>query len=247
MKNYLIILFILLPLGFIFSADDGSASKGVKMDEFKADNGTIKIYFLGHGSLRIDYNKTVIEIDPVKKYMGTDKLPKADIILITHEHSDHLDKTVIESLSAKKTVLILNQSSFNILKTGKVLANGQVWENKAVKIEAVPAYNTTEGRDKYHPKSGRDNGYILNLGGKRIYIAGDTEDIPEMANLKSVDIAFLPMNQPYTMTPEQVVNAVKMIKPKIVYPYHFGETKVELLSELMKDNKETELRIRDLK
>ncbi|MBN2546666.1 MAG: MBL fold metallo-hydrolase [Spirochaetes bacterium] len=247
MKNYLIILTILLPLSFIFSEDTGSASKGVKMDEFKADKGTINIYFLGHGTLRIDYNKTVIHIDPVKRYMGSEKQPKADIILITHEHSDHLDKEMINSLSTKKTQIVLNQASFDKIKKGKVLSNGQIWENKVIKIEAVPAYNTTEGRDKFHPKGGRDNGYILNIGGKRIYIAGDTEDIPEMANLKNIDIAFLPMNQPYTMTPEQVANAVKIIKPKIVYPYHYSDTKVENLSELMKDNKVTELRIRDLK
>jgi len=245
MKNNLIILLILLPLTFIFSADDGSASKGVKMDEFKVDNGTINIYFLGHGSLMMDYNKTIIYIDPVKRYMGSDKQPKADIILVTHEHSDHLDKALIESLSTKKTEITLNQASFDIIKKGKVLSNGQVWENKKIKIEAVPAYNTTEGRNKFHPK-GRDNGYILNMGGKRIYIAGDTENIPEMADLKNVDIAFLPMNQPYTMTPEQAADAVKIMKPKIVYPYHYGDTKVETLKELLKDNKETELRIRDL-
>ena len=94
-----------------------------------------------------------------------------------------------------------------------------------IEIEAVPAYNTTKGREQFHPK-GRDNGYILTLDGLRIYIAGDTEDIPEMADIKDIDIAFLPCNQPYTMTPEQLVRAAKIIKPKVLFPYHYGDTDV---------------------
>ena len=113
-----------------------------------------------------------------------------------------------------------------------------------IKLEAVPAYNTP-GRDKFHPK-GRDNGYILTLGGTRIYIAGDTEDIPELKQVKDIDIAFLPVNQPYTMTPEQAIRATRIIRPRILYPYHYGDTDINKVKDGLKDDKETEVRIRAL-
>lgn len=111
--------------------------------------------------------------------------------------------------------------------------------------EAVPAYNTTPGRDKFHPK-GRDNGYILTVGGTRIYIAGDTEDIPEMKQIKNIDIAFLPVNQPYTMTPEQAIQSAKTIQPHILYPYHYGDTNINEVKDGLKNEKEIEVRIRAL-
>jgi L-ascorbate metabolism protein UlaG (beta-lactamase superfamily) len=143
-------------------------------------------------------------------------------------------------------VVVLNNAARNLLKSGQALENGDSLLIQGIKIKAIPAYNTTAGRDKFHPK-GRDNGYVVTIGGKSVYIAGDTEDIPEMAELKNVDMAFLPMNQPYTMTPEQLANAVKMIKPKVVYPYHYGESDLMGLPELLKDVKGTELRIRPMK
>ncbi len=112
-------------------------------------------------------------------------------------------------------------------------------------LEAVPAYNTTAGREMYHPKH-RDNGYILTLGGTRIYVAGDTEDIPEMAALGDIDIAFIPVNQPYTMTIDQAVNAARMIKPAILYPYHYGETDVTQLKKRLVSDKAIDVRIRQL-
>ena len=111
-------------------------------------------------------------------------------------------------------------------------------------IEAVPAYNTTPGREKFHPRH-RDNGYILTLGGTRIYIAGDTEDIPELKNLKDIDIAFLPVNQPYTMTVPQAANAARMFSPKILYPYHYGDTKISELKEALQGSG-VEVRIREM-
>jgi L-ascorbate metabolism protein UlaG (beta-lactamase superfamily) len=243
-------LFIKFP-GFLFLtlaifACQGQPAEIPKMDEFTYDKNNVKIYFFGHATLRLDFNGTIIHVDPVTAYAKYEEQPKADVILITHEHGDHLDANAIAKITKEGTALLVPQSVFDILKKGVVIANGQVWEGNAVKVEAVPAYNTTQDRDKFHPK-GRGNGYILTLGDKRIYIAGDTEDIPEMANLKNIDIAFLPMNQPYTMTPEQVVNAVKMFQPKILYPYHFGNTDVSKLQDLFKDIKDVELRIRELK
>jgi L-ascorbate metabolism protein UlaG (beta-lactamase superfamily) len=222
-----------------------AAAKEPQMDQYTLGNKILKIYFLGHATLMLDYGGTIIHVDPVARYADYNTMPKADIILVTHQHSDHLDSNSISKISKPSTTLILNPASFAIVKSGISLANGKTWQSGDIRVEAVPAYNTTPGRDKYHPK-GRDNGYILTLGQTRIYIAGDTENIPEMAGIKEITIAFLPMNQPYTMTPEQVAAAAKVIKPKILYPYHYGDTDVNRLKTLMAGNKDTELKIREL-
>ena len=131
-----------------------------------------------------------------------------------------------------------------MLGDGTALRNGeraQVRED--VSIEAVPAYNITPGREKFHPK-GRDNGYVLTLGGFRIYLAGDTEDIPEMADVKDVDVAFLPVNQPYTMTPEQAARAAKTVQPKVLFPYHYSQTPIQRVADLLAGSG-IDVRIRD--
>ncbi|MBI4727058.1 MBL fold metallo-hydrolase [candidate division TA06 bacterium] len=215
-------------------------------DTIETSDGPLTIYFIGHATLMLKYKNLVIHVDPVNEFADYKKMPKADLILVTHEHYDHFDAKAIAAPTKKGTALVLNNASGNILKAGQGLENGDSLIIQGIRVKAIPAYNTTTGRDKFHPR-GRDNGYLLSLGGKNIYIAGDTEDIPEMAELKNIDIAFLPMNQPYTMTPEQLVNAVKMIKPKIVYPYHYGATDLSGLPELLKDQKQTELRIRPMK
>lgn len=218
-----------------------------RSDTFLTDKGKLRIYFIGHGTLMIEFNNIIIHIDPVSMYANYKEMPKADIILITHHHQDHLDINAIDNIIKKDTSIILNQSSYDIIKQGTVIKNGQKLTEKNITIETIRAYNTTKGRDKYHP-AGRDNGYILNLGNKNIYVAGDTEDIPEMKKLENkIDIAFLPMNQPYTMTPEQIIEAVKMIKPKILFPYHYGNTNTKELVQLIKKTPYTELRVRDLK
>jgi L-ascorbate metabolism protein UlaG (beta-lactamase superfamily) len=214
-------------------------------DTIKAKDGDITITFIGHASLIIQHKGLVIHVDPWTKQADYSTLPKADIILVTHGHFDHLDTAAIKAISKRTTVLMLNPDGVNKIRAGLPIRNGAAKVIKGIAIEAVPAYNTTPGREKYHPK-GQDNGYILTIDGKRIYIAGDTEDIPEMAALKNIDIAFLPMNQPYTMTPEQVVKAAKMFMPKVLYPYHTGDTDVSLLSKLMADEKKIELRIRKM-
>ena len=161
-------------------------------------------------------------------------MPKADYIFVTHEHGDHFDKEAIKLLANKSTQLVMNKRCEEMYD-GKcaVLQNGQKATLGAIKVEAVPAYNTTEGHTQFHPK-GRDNGYILTIDGLRIYIAGDTEDIPEMQDIKDIDIAFLPCNQPYTMTPAQLVKAARTIKPKVLFPYHYGQTDVSGLPEQLK-------------
>lgn len=188
----------------------------------------VEIQPLIHASVRIVYDGKEIEVDPVGKLgdRATDysKMPKADLILVTHEHHDHLDPDAIRTLSKADTIVIANPSSAAILGYGTVMKNGDRLKlGDGIEVEAVPAYNTTPERMQFHPR-GRDNGYILNLDGLRIYIAGDTEVIPEMKNLGKIDIAFLPCNLPYTMTPEQLIEAAKEIRPKVLYPYHFGTT-----------------------
>ena len=188
----------------------------------------IKIEPLIHASIRIVFNDKEIEIDPVgtlgNRTTDYSRFPKADMILITHEHHDHLDPQAVRTLSKNDTIVIANANSAGILGFGEVMKNGdkRVFAD-GIEIEAVPAYNVSPDRLQFHPK-GRDNGYILTLDGLRIYIAGDTEVIPEMEKLGKIDIAFLPCNLPYTMTPGQFVEAAEKIKPRVVYPYHYGTT-----------------------
>ncbi len=234
-----------LMLAAAGSLSAGSA-QAFETDSFEAEGGKLSISFFGHASLMLRHGKTVIYVDPVSQYADYSKLHKADIILVTHQHADHLDAKAISQLGKKATRIIINQAGRDQLGKGEVLKNGDSLTAKGVKIAAVPSYNTTEGRDKFHPR-GRDNGYVLDIGGKRVYIAGDTEDIPEMAELKDIDIAFLPVNQPYTMTPQQAANAARIIKPKVLYPYHYGETDVSVLPKLLEDVPGLEVRIRSLR
>lgn len=216
-------------------------------DSFKTKDGhTLTIHFVKHGSLMITYEGFVIQVDPVSSYADYAKLPKADVILITHEHGDHLDKKAIAASEKKETIFILNEASQNILGKGIAMKNGdKLSPTSYMTVEAVPAYNTTPGREQFHPKH-RDNGYILSLGGSRIYIAGDTEDISEMTAVGDIDIAFIPVNQPYTMAIAQAAHAAKMIHPRILYPYHYGETDVTALKKLLSADTAIDLRIRPL-
>ena len=219
-----------------------------EIDSFTTQNGkTVKIHALVHSSMRIEFDGKEIQIDPVaklgEKTIDYASVPKADYIFITHEHFDHLDTTAIKMLTGDNTQLITNQHCADILGYGTVIVNDDILRlSDEFIVEAVPAYNTSEGHLQFHPK-GRDNGYILTLDGLRIYIAGDTEDIPEMAELKDIDIAFLPCNQPYTMTVEQLINAARMVKPKVLFPYHYGQTDVSGIPSLLETDG-IEVRIR---
>ncbi|MBQ8454278.1 MAG: MBL fold metallo-hydrolase, partial [Bacteroidaceae bacterium] len=182
-----------------------------EVDVFRTKSGkTVKFHALVHASIRIEYDGKEIMIDPVTKLGGRtidySTMPKANYIFVTHEHGDHFDREALKLLTGEGTQLITNKRCAEMYGSGEAMVNGQSLMVNGIKVEAVPAYNTTEGHLQFHPK-GRDNGYILTLDGLRIYIAGDTEDIPEMADIKDIDIAFLPCNQPYTMTAEQLVKA----------------------------------------
>lgn len=242
MKKSLLILFIILPFSVSLSQID------FEQDTIKTTKGNLIISFIGHGTLMFEWNGLVVHIDPVRRYADYSKLPKADLILITHQHGDHLDSLAIEMLKKINTVLYCNKASISKAKFGKVLVNNDESEFKEIIIKAVPAYNIVNKRENgipYHPK-GEGNGYVLSFADKKVYIAGDTENIPEMKNLINIDIAFLPMNLPYTMTPEMVVDAAKMINPKILYPYHFGNSNVMELVSQLQNKKDCEVRIRKM-
>lgn len=209
----------------------GMPTTAVETDIFVTTGGKLgKFHALMHSSIRIEYDGLNIYVDPCSNLRGRmvdyTTMPKADIILVTHEHFDHYDTTAIRQLTADGTQLIMNPRCVELYGGGTSMKNGdQRPLGNDITLEAIPAYNTTEGHLQFHPK-GRDNGYILTLDGLRIYIAGDTEDIPEMSNIKDIDIAFLPCNQPFTMTTDQLVRAAKKVQPKVLFPYHYGETDV---------------------
>ena len=210
-----------------------------EVDVFKTKSGkTVTFHALTHASIRIQYDGMEIEIDPVtklgNKVINFASMPKADYLLVTHEHFDHFNQEAIKVLTGDKTRFITNQRCADMFGSGEVMKNGDKLQiAKNFTIDAVPAYNYTEGHTQFHPK-GRDNGYILTIDGLRIYIAGDTEDISEMSAVKDIDIAFLPCNQPYTMTPDQLVKAAKIIKPKVLFPYHYGQTDLSGIPEQLK-------------
>lgn len=221
----------------------GSAQKKYQEDVFKTSGGDLKITFIGHGTLMLGYAGKTIHIDPVSMYADYTSLPKADLILITHEHGDHLDLRAIQAISTTNTTLIVSPGSAKAIPNAIMMKNGDTKTVVGFQVEAVPAYNLEKS---FHPK-GNGNGYVLTFGDKRVYVAGDTENVPEIKALKNIDIAFLPMNLPFTMTPEQVADVAKAIRPKVLYPYHFGNTDTSGLVDLLKAEKGIEIRIRDMK
>lgn len=220
----------------------------IETDAFVTPSGkTVRFYALLHSSIRIVFDGKEIHIDPVRQLStrATDygAMPKADYILVTHEHHDHLDREAISQLSGDGTLLIANARCCELVGYGRAMANGEKIDlADGISLEAVPAYNTTDDRTQFHPK-GRDNGYVLTIDGLRVYIAGDTEDIAEMSQLGNIDIAFLPCNQPYTMTVEQLLKAARTVKPRVLFPYHLGQTDVsKIAADLTCDGIETRLR-----
>jgi L-ascorbate metabolism protein UlaG (beta-lactamase superfamily) len=217
------------------------------VDNIKTSAGIVEMHFIGHGSLMFKVNNYVIHIDPVRSMGNYENLPKADLILVTHEHGDHLDAELIADLRKQSTVLLSNQNSAATVGWAQAVKTGDRKVVNDITVEVVPAYNIVHERAKgqpFHPK-GVGNGYVLSIGDKRFYIAGDTENTPEMKALKNIDIAFLPMNVPYTMTPEMVADAAKAFKPRILYPYHYGDTDTKRIIDLLKDT-DIEVRIRKL-
>ena len=241
--SFLLLLFIMT---FTFSAD---AMEPFETDIIKTSDGDLKITFIGHGTLMFAFDQQIIHVDPFSKVADYAKLPKADVILITHEHFDHLDLKALEQIRSEKTKVVLTEACSKQVKNGIIMKNGDVQTVNGLKIESIPAYNLVHKRDNGQPFHGKGvgNGYIITFGDRRVYVAGDTENIPEMKSLREIDCAFLPMNLPYTMTPEMVADAAKAFQPKILYPYHFGNTDTSKLLTLLQNQKGIEVRIRHMK
>ena len=219
---------------------DGKTSYPV--ESFKVHKGkTLSVTMINHGSLAMEYRDFEIQIDPVSVYgdkvIDYSVFPPADLILVTHEHGDHLNPETISSLATDQTRILLNEGSTRRYSGGQVVRNGEhVMINDHISIDVVPAYNTTPGREKFHPQ-GNGNGYVLDFDGFKVYVAGDTENIPEMSSLGKIDLAFLPVNQPYTMTVDQCVDAALTIRPRTLVPYHLGETDIDGLKERLAEEK----------
>ena len=212
-------------------------------DEYATDNGKIAIHPIQHASFVMTVpaggNGMVIYNDPVGGAALYADYPRPDLILITHEHGDHYNVETLEALAGDSTKLLVNPAVFDKLPAGlkakaASIGNGGNTEIDGIAIDAIPACNTTEDRLKYHPR-GRDNGYVLSIDGRRVYIAGDTEDIPEMRALSGIDVAFVPMNLPYTMDIDQASSAVNEFKPAFVYPYHYKGSDPEAFAGKVED------------
>jgi L-ascorbate metabolism protein UlaG (beta-lactamase superfamily) len=247
------LLVTFLFLAMTLSEGAASGKEPYERDVIPTNAGDLTITFLGHASLLFSFGGTTIAVDPYSKVADYTVLPKADIILVTHEHSDHLDLAAIAAIRTGRTVVAANPAAARKIPGAIPLKNGDAIrlpgarkDAPDIPVHAVPAYNLVHQRSPgvpFHPK-GDGNGYVLAFGDKRVYVAGDTENIPEMKTLAGVDIAFLPMNLPYTMTPEMVADAARMLRPKILYPYHFGDSDTSRIVELLREQKETEVRIR---
>jgi L-ascorbate metabolism protein UlaG (beta-lactamase superfamily) len=239
---------IILIIIFTAMIKPGYSQETPEYDKITTNAGDVEMHFIGHGSLMFKVNGYVIHIDPVSTSGNYKFLPKADLILVTHEHYDHLDVKLISEIKKTGTPVFCNQKSLEKIPWAMAMKAGDRQEINNIIIEAVPAYNivneSTPGHP-FHPK-GEGIGYILTIGGKKFYIAGDTENTPEMKSLRNIDVAFLPMNLPYTMTPAMVADAALAFRPRILYPYHTGDTDTSEIVKLLKDSG-IEVRIRNLK
>jgi len=217
-------------------------------DTLETSGGELEITSLGHGSLLFTYGEKRIYVDPFSQVADYSTLPKADVALITHEHRDHLDPEALASIRTDATEVVHAELCKGQIEGGAVMRNGDVTVVQGLRVEAIPAYNLLHKResgDPFHPR-GDGNGYVITFGDLCVLVAGDTENTPELKAQSGIDVAFLPMNLPYTMTPEMVADVAMAMKPRILYPYHFGTTDTSQLVELLKNQPEIEVRIRNL-
>jgi len=217
-------------------------------DHIPASDGDLVVHPINHATFAMAWKDKTIYVDPVGGGKRFDGLPKPDLILVTDIHGDHLDAGTLEAIGGSATIVapaaVAEKLPEKLRKQTTVLANGETKSVAGITVEAVPMYNLTADRLKFHTK-GRGNGYVVTLGDKRAYISGDTEDIPEMRALKNIDVAFVCMNLPYTMTVEQAAAAVREFKPKIVYPYHYRGSDTEKFKQLVGNDSGVEVRLRD--
>ena len=214
---------LLLLVALLFVAPLCAAADRTSVaDTLATEHGPVVVRPFGHASLALVWQEAVILVDPVDGAERFAGLPRPQLILVTHRHGDHFDADTVRGLAGEHTVVVTPQDVSESIPANDVvtLAHGESVAAQGVVVTAVPAYNRTEGRLDFHPR-GRDNGYVLDFDGFRVYISGDTEDVPEMAELGDIDAAFLCMNLPWTMSLAQAVRAARMISPRVLYPYHF--------------------------
>lgn len=215
-------------------------------DQIAALGGSINITPITHGSVQVEFGNKVIQIDPWSRG-NYSAAKKADLILVTDIHSDHFDPVAISNIKKDDTAIIVPSAAADRVEGGIVLSNGETREVSGIYVAAIPMYNNHRGPKKgqlYHDK-GRGNGYILTLGGKLLYFSGDTACIPEIKMLQNIDVAFVTMNLPYTMPPEEAAECVRAFEPKIVYPYHYRGSDLNIFANALKDKPNIEVRIRE--
>lgn len=239
----LLLLAAFLPLAAV------AAPPALEKDVVPTSAGPLEITFVGHGTLVFEHGGKVVHVDPWTKLADYAALPKADLVLVTHAHGDHLDPAALAAVRGPGTKVVVAPACAGKVEGAMVLANGEKTTVEGFPLEAVPAYNLVAKRpdgSPFHPK-GEGNGYVVAFGKTRVYVAGDTEDTPEMKALEGIDVAFLPMNLPYTMTPEMVAGAARAFRPRVLYPYHFGDTDPQRLVTLLAGEKGIDVRVRKMR
>ncbi len=239
----------LIPVFCIVPPGHAAGEKALTGDRIPGLGGDLIVHPVDHASLLLGWKSEVIYVDPVGGAARYASFPPPTLVLITHMHGDHLDLATLQGVAGERADLIApptvaEKLPAHLRRRTKVLANGEETALRGLECRAVPAHNLTADRLKYHPK-GRDNGYVLNLGGQRVYLSGDTEDIPEMRALENIDVAFVCMNLPYTMDVEKAAEAVRAFKPGIVYPYHSRGSDLERFKALVGTDRGIEVRLRD--
>jgi len=238
-------------IGLICAFSLSSLSGQFESDVVATSEGALEMFFVGHGTLMFKYDGKVIHIDPTMREADYESLPDADLVLVTHQHGDHLDLSALDHIMKEGTKIVMTETCLEGLEDfeADVMKNGDLENILGIGVEAYPAYNIKHlrsGGKPFHPK-GEGNAYLLSFGDTRVLIGGDTENVPELKKLENIDIAFLPMNLPYTMSPAMVADLAIAIQPGILYPYHYGNTDPQELVGLLKNEKGIEVRVRDLK
>lgn len=237
MKHVIALFLLIFPFSLL-------EAQRAKPDVIETSQGNLSIQPILHSTLVLTWNNTTIYVDPYGGAKAFEGMATPYLILITDIHGDHMNIETLNAIETSRAIIIAplavrEQLPENLANQTIPLANGSTIQQFGISISAIPMYNLPETEDSRHPR-GRGNGYVLNLGGKKIYISGDTQDIPEMRALEDIDIAFVCMNQPFTMTVEQAASAVLEFKPKIVFPFHYrgqgGLSDVEKFKKLVRDN-----------
>ncbi len=244
--NYKLLLFFLSA--FIMMIANAQLAQP---DHEKVNGGELTIQPVQHASLVLTYNSKIFYVDPAGGADLFKGLAAPDMIIITDIHGDHFDTATLNAINTNNAVFVVPQAVADKMPATidkqkiVVLNNGDYKTVQDIAITAIPMYNLPESPDAFHTK-GRGNGYVLTIGGKNIYISGDTEDIPEMRALKNIDIAFVCMNLPYTMPPDQAAQGVLAFKPTIVYPYHYRGRDINTFKNLVNTgDKDIDVRLRN--